>query len=155
MSDLKARIAAELWKHVTDIGAGRYTMKMHVEDVAERLAALVGEEPPADKEPDGVGLIAAERARQLSAEDWTPEHDDTHMDAEMIEAARGYLSAAFLAERGRRWNGAPPPLWPWNQSWWKPSDDPVRNLVKAGALIAAEIDRLQRAASPRVGSEPK
>ena len=28
--------------------------------------------------------------------------------------------------------------------WWKPSIDPVRNLAKAGALIAAEIDRLQR-----------
>lgn len=34
--------------------------------------------------------------------------------------------------------------WPWHSSWWKPSDDPIRNLVKAGALIAAEIDRLQR-----------
>ena len=36
--------------------------------------------------------------------------------------------------------------WPssWNTSWWKPSADPIRNLVKAGALIAAEIDRLQR-----------
>jgi hypothetical protein len=37
--------------------------------------------------------------------------------------------------------------WPWDASWWKPSNDPVRNLVKAGALIAAEIDRLQRAAA--------
>ena len=33
--------------------------------------------------------------------------------------------------------------WPWAKKWWKPSDDPVRNLVKAGALIAAEIDRLE------------
>ena len=31
--------------------------------------------------------------------------------------------------------------WPWPPEFWKPSDDPVRNLVKAGALIAAEIDR--------------
>lgn len=34
--------------------------------------------------------------------------------------------------------------WPWADDWWNPSDDPVRNLVKAGALIAAEIDRIQR-----------
>lgn len=34
--------------------------------------------------------------------------------------------------------------WPWAAKWFKPSDDPIRNLVKAGALIAAEIDRLQK-----------
>jgi hypothetical protein len=34
--------------------------------------------------------------------------------------------------------------WPWDEKWWKPSTNPIRNLVKAGALIAAEIDRLQR-----------
>ena len=33
--------------------------------------------------------------------------------------------------------------WPWDKKWWKPSDDPIKNLIKAGALIAAEIDRLQ------------
>jgi hypothetical protein len=38
--------------------------------------------------------------------------------------------------------------WPWDQKWWKPSDDPVKNLVKAGALIAAEIDRLQTLSTP-------
>jgi hypothetical protein len=35
-------------------------------------------------------------------------------------------------------------MWPWDNKYWKPSEDKVRNLVKAGALIAAEIDRLQR-----------
>ncbi len=34
--------------------------------------------------------------------------------------------------------------WPWDEEWWKPDNDAVRNLAKAGALIAAEIDRLQR-----------
>jgi len=34
---------------------------------------------------------------------------------------------------------------PFDEEWWKPSpDDPVWQLVKAGALIAAEIDRLRR-----------
>lgn len=40
------------------------------------------------------------------------------------------------------WDKAPDE-WPWDPSWWKPSPDPVANLVKAGALIAAEIDRLR------------
>lgn len=35
--------------------------------------------------------------------------------------------------------------WPWDADAWKPTQDPIRQLVKAGALIAAEIDRRQRA----------
>jgi hypothetical protein len=38
-------------------------------------------------------------------------------------------------------------LWPksWAEDWWKPmADDRVWQLTKAGALIAAEIDRLLR-----------
>jgi hypothetical protein len=48
--------------------------------------------------------------------------------------------------------GIPRP-WPpsWSYNWWKPSDDPIRNLVKAGALIAAEIDRLQRRSNAEGG----
>lgn len=34
--------------------------------------------------------------------------------------------------------------WPWARKWWKPSPDPIRNLVKAAALLMAEIDRLIR-----------
>ena len=34
--------------------------------------------------------------------------------------------------------------WPWDDEWWNPSPDPITNLVKAGALIAAEIDRQER-----------
>jgi hypothetical protein len=41
-----------------------------------------------------------------------------------------------------------PSSWPWDYDWWKPSDDPIRNLTKAGALIAAEIDRLNRLRHP-------
>lgn len=36
--------------------------------------------------------------------------------------------------------------WPsdWSLAHWKPSTDIERNLVKAGALIVAELDRLAR-----------
>lgn len=88
--------------------------------------------------PDGVDLIAQERARQVAEEGWTPEHDDAHIHGELVKAAVTYTYA--FTERAPT---QPPGNWPWAQRWWKP-DDRVRNLVKAGALIAAEIDRLQR-----------
>lgn len=37
--------------------------------------------------------------------------------------------------------------WPWGSSWWKPKD-PRRDLVRAGALILAEIERIDRASPP-------
>lgn len=40
------------------------------------------------------------------------------------------------------------PRWPWAREDWKPDENPIRNLVKAGALIAAEIDRLAAVAGP-------
>lgn len=39
---------------------------------------------------------------------------------------------------------------PWDAGWWKPSDNPMRNLIKALARYAAEMDRLQR----RSGDDP-
>ena len=101
-------------------------------------------------------MIAAERQRQIDVERWTPEHDDEHDRGEMSGAAQAYAFAArcqvvAVANGEQPMTGeylyARVPMgWPvaWDESWWKPSDDPVRNLVKAGALIAAEIDRLQR-----------
>ena len=92
--------------------------------------------------------VVAERRRQVEAEGWTPAHDDKHKRRQLALAAQSYLAthAEPDVDCPRRphlnrecWN------WPWSKKWWKPSKDPVRNLVKAGALIAAEIDRLQRA----------
>jgi hypothetical protein len=82
---------------------------------------------------NGVQKIAAERMRQIEDEKWTPEHDDEHDEEELASAAVAYA-----------WNN--PDMWPWESERWKPSNDPIRNLVKAGALIAAEIDRLERKA---------
>lgn len=100
---------------------------------------------------NGTELIAAERQRQISAEGWTRQHDDEHDDASLSRAAACYLDRAARQATGwpiGTWNQRPPENWPWDRSWWKPDTNPVRNLVKAGALIAAEIDRLQRATQP-------
>ena len=88
----------------------------------------------------GTQLIARERRRQKRVEGWTAEHDDQHRCAEMARAAVCYTRQAIDPCRA-----GTPPGWPAGWSgWWKPSDDAIRNLVKAGALIAAEIDRLLR-----------
>lgn len=95
----------------------------------------------------GAERIAAERQRQIEQEGWSPEHDLTHTRGELGYAAAEYAVAAVRAALG--WGAADlarvPIHWPWDGRWWKPSDDPIRNLEKAGALIAAEIDRLIRA----------
>jgi hypothetical protein len=93
-----------------------------------------------DARGTGVDLIAAERLRQVEAEGWTAEHDDEHTTGELATAAACYA----LPSVHRRFDGGMPAFWPFEMGAWKPSpDDRIRELVKAGALIAAEIDRLQ------------
>ena len=114
---------------------------------------------------NGSEMIANERLRQQAQEGWTPEHDDTHNKCELAAAATCY---AMLAANHNRLTGRnplpsqmhPPNLpqfrWPWDDEWWKPSDDQIKNLVKAGALIAAEIDRLLRKqGKENIGNPPK
>ena len=88
----------------------------------------------------GVELIAAERKRQIEEEGWTAEHDD-HMHGMGALATAGACYAAFTAGRVSK---EVPGIWPWDRKWWKPDLNQLRNLAKAGALIAAEMDRLMR-----------
>ncbi|MFY3626070.1 hypothetical protein ACOTFH_05535 [Achromobacter xylosoxidans] len=85
--------------------------------------------------------VLAERQRQISVEGWTPEHDDLHTTGALATAAGCYAMFTLAYPPGD-----PVSFWPWSPSWWKPSDQSRRNLVKAGALILAEIERLDRAA---------
>lgn len=95
--------------------------------------------------------IIAERQRQQSAEGWAPEHDDQHKDGQLATAASCY---ALMGARETCLSDGEylqsqktlPYLWPWEPTSWKPTN-PRRNLVKAGALIAAEIERIDRASS--------
>lgn len=103
---------------------------------------------------EGAALIAAERERQIKKEGWTPEHDDGHGDFQLSVAARCYLIAARRQAKSLPKSFDQPLIWPWSWHWWKPSHDPIRNLVKAGALIAAEIDRLLRAKDATEAAKP-
>jgi len=97
----------------------------------------------------GVGLIAAERQRQIEKEGWDAEHDDDHDGEQLAFAAVCYalpkrsMSLNYgLAEIGVEITDL---FWPWDEEWWKPTPkNRIRELEKAGALIAAEIDRLLR-----------
>jgi hypothetical protein len=100
----------------------------------------------------GAELIAAERRRQVEGEGWTAEHDADHIGGVLGMAASAYTWAAQLADSmdasdmtPADWKQWCPDYWPWDLADWKPSNDPIRNLVKAGALIAAEIDRVAAA----------
>jgi hypothetical protein len=77
--------------------------------------------------------IAAERGRQIEVEGWPPEHDDAHDENQLAYAAACYAV-------GMPMDG----YWQWDASWWKPGPDRRRRLVKAGALIVAELERLER-----------
>lgn len=87
--------------------------------------------------------IVAERVRQVVKEGWLPEHDDQHAGGELAKAAGCYAWIAGQSDELRLIFDAPPPTWPWDREWWKPTDR-RRDLVKAGALILAEIERLDR-----------
>lgn len=102
--------------------------------------------------PIGVRRIASERAEQIELHGYASADDAQHLRAELIRAACAYLAVASAdaaealgvataeqaIEEGRQ-------IWPWAAELFKPSADPRKNLAKAGALIAAEIDRLHAA----------
>jgi hypothetical protein len=84
--------------------------------------------------------IATERRRQIEVEGWTAEHDDGHQSGAMALAAGCYALNA-----GDKASFVGVPLrWPWANRWWKP-ENPRRDLIRAAALIVAEIERLDRA----------
>ena len=86
---------------------------------------------------NGVELIAVERKRQIEVEGWDAANDDEH--GAMVMALAGAVYVLNLT------NVPHDGLWPFDYEYWKPTpDDPIRQLVKAGALIAAEIDKMQR-----------
>ncbi len=111
----------------------------------------------------GAERIAKERLRQIEQEGWTPDHDDDHCRSEMTRAAICYAASAaeldVYQKRGYRGSVTFSDPWPddWSINWDKRPrlrsgqfklDNKVhvriRMLEKAGALIAAEIDRLLR-----------
>jgi hypothetical protein len=91
--------------------------------------------------------VLAERSRQIESEGCTLDHDNGYQGGELSRAAACYALTADSQEL----DGAPPE-WPWPAAWWKPTTE-RRNLIKAGALILAEIERLDRAGAKKANRE--
>lgn len=116
---------------------------------------------------DGCQAIVNERKRQIEKEGWDAEHDKEHSEQELAWAAVCYaapttVTASKFKKMGqwncgcRSWgecccdyfykefeNALDP--WPWDGEWDKrEKHDRLRQLAIAGALIAAEYDRIAR-----------
>lgn len=93
---------------------------------------------------NGVELIASERQRQMGEKGYSQEHDAQHDSEELALAAATYA----LPAKHRAlviWNRTLKELI-WPRQWdFRGNTDRIRELQKAGALIAAELDRLMDA----------
>lgn len=110
----------------------------------------------ADRKATGAELIAAERLRQITEEGHAPAADLAYNCDQLAQAAGAYLTHG---------TGIGHIAWPWPGSTWRPAPRSphdgywtaenvaarTRDLAKAGALIAAEIDRLTTLALDRTG----
>jgi len=92
---------------------------------------------------DGAALIAAERQRQIEEEGHGPITDDLLIRGQLRRAAECYLAFGIGGHGCGGYNDPAPLAWPWHRGSWKPHSQ-IRDLTRAGALIAAEIDRLLR-----------
>lgn len=93
--------------------------------------------------------IVDERYRQVrqppEGEGWTTSHDDRHKCGELAMAAACYALPPHMRHDDPD-DPSPPAMWPieWDEEWWKPRSR-RRDLVRAAALLVAEIERLDRA----------
>lgn len=114
-------------------------------DSAAEIEALKKEVARLRQHNAALADIAAERHRQITDEGYTIQRDNDYNSGEMAAAAGCYaIASAFPVAVAK----VLPGFWLWGAQWWKPSAVPRRNLVKAGALIVAEIERLDRKAAP-------
>lgn len=139
----------ETWEKVEGEAVQAIAMILRLLVEGDRKNGIVpptSEGRPSDNLPRGpIEEIAAERRRQVDVEGWTTGHDDAHDSGELAKAAGCYAWAAAQSDVLRQAFRSPPPTWPtgWSDAWWKLKDRRA-DLVRAGALIVAEIERLDR-----------
>lgn len=90
----------------------------------------------------GISVIQKERRRQILEEGFSTKSDaENYPCGELADAAACYVMRDYWRKFER--NPSFHIMWPWEANWWKPTpEDRIKELAKAGALIAAEIDRL-------------
>lgn len=159
--DATLPMAEEEWGHYPSTCDGG----LAIAQMRDTLAAIDAHlsEPQTAAQPVAWRDVLAERHRQINVEGWTPKHDDEHKTGSMA------LAAACYACNAATWQqhcqsipsseyadfSSPGFRWPWAMKWWKPKSQ-RQDLVRAAALILAEIerlDRLNKAAEP-TGDKP-
>ncbi len=132
------RLGSQQMMECRDVFNSEKEAKARAEELRALCAAAPGKEVP-----QAWLDVQAERRRQITAEGWTPEHDDLYCAAELPRAAAAYILNGA--------NDEAPAIWPFVAKWWKPRDA-RSNYVRASALILAEIERLDRAAPGKEGA---
>lgn len=134
-AELDAMTPEERAKHDANIAAFKAMLPQPVPEVSG--------EPVSQPLTDALRDVIAERQRQISVKGWTPEHDDTYIGCELAAAAISYIEPVEAEN-----------YWPadWHDDSFRPSDY-RRNLVKATALLVAELERLDRISATSALSE--
>lgn len=128
-------------------------------EIAGRIRRAADQLAATECPPSGAGRIFAERLRQVREEGYHWQRDDAYTKQELAMAAACYAHPLHEPRRSEVIPFAGVPFgWPWELGEWKPGavhdggdgdvgmavGERIRELEKAGALVAAEIDRLVR-----------
>lgn len=105
----------------------------------------------------GLGAIRRERLRQIYHLGHTPNHDAAYTQGQLVSGAATYLEAARIQEMfgddpddeqkaaiAAQLDEVVEKNWPWEECSPNLSSGSLDNLVKAGAMIAAELDRREQ-----------
>lgn len=151
-----ASLQAEVASLTAEISRRDHILASVANDDVERAIELILDGTPWDvvwswrhngwQPLDGMGLIQAERKRQIEEEGRSPARDialySGDRAGELERAADCYREVD--EQHPRPGPDEVPEQWPWDADWWKPSDDShegaIRNLVKSGALYLAQVD---------------
>lgn len=150
-----AALVTALQQHeatIAELKADLSVMTQCRDELARQLAGSEKVIQQQARESGGAAAdVLAERRRRVEVEGWTPERDDAHSTGEMAMAASCYAAVAGDPSSDGWYVEM---IWPWDESWWKPGNA-RRNLIKAGALILAEIERLDRHSARAQQAEAK
>jgi len=111
------------------------------EEVEQTILRALRQHPP-------VLYALGERRRQIEALGFTPDLDDREAPGNLASAAMAMLDhARLILTSGAGATTTPSHFWPWAPSTWHPPITPEDALVKASALVFAELDRMARRAT--------
>lgn len=111
----------------------------------DMLDSILNAKRDQESHPSKASLdVLAERRGQIEREGYHPQGDDCYVNSQLAKAAIAYICHAGAYPNA----GDPPPVWPWDPAWWKPKGR-RQDLVRAAALLIAEIERIDRASETK------